>query len=70
MKKAILVILVILIELRQLFFSYIKDNLPTNIQKAETIRNSYSIEAPYAFVKPNGEVTGLQQWWQKKLLID
>jgi hypothetical protein len=37
MKKAILVILVILIELRTAIFFYIKESA-NNIQKAETIR--------------------------------
>jgi polar amino acid transport system substrate-binding protein len=68
MKKAILVILVILIGVATAIFFLYKDNSLTNIQKAETIRIGYSIEAPYAFVKPNGEVTGLSTMVAKEIV--
>jgi polar amino acid transport system substrate-binding protein len=68
MKRIILILLVILIGIATATFFLYKDNSLTNIQEAETIRIGYSIEAPYAFVNPNGEVTGLSTMVAKEIV--
>ena len=41
-----------------IFFSMIQDHSLNNYRENGTIRVGYAVEAPYAFLKPGGEVTG------------
>jgi polar amino acid transport system substrate-binding protein len=68
MRKTILVLLVILVGITTATFFIYKDNSLTKIQEAGTIKIGYSIEAPYAFVKKNGEVTGLSTMEAKEIV--
>jgi len=68
MKRIILVLLVILIGIATATFFLYKDNSLTNIQEEGTIRIGYSIEAPYCFVKANGEVSGLSTMEAKEIV--
>lgn len=67
MKKTIITIIFIFIVITTVAIFLYKDNSLTNIQEAETIRIGYAIEAPYAFVKHNGEVTGLSTMVAKEI---
>jgi len=67
MKNRFLGFLVILIVIISVIFFLNKDNSLTNLQKSQTIRIGYSIEAPYAYVKPDGEVTGLSAMVAKEI---
>lgn len=60
--KKIFIISIILTLIVSLYFLqdfFNQDCSFINVQKKKTIRIGYSIEPPYAFVKPNGQVTGL-----------
>lgn len=38
--------------------SFVRDNSLTSLQQSSTIRIGYAVEAPYAFLTTDGEVTG------------
>lgn len=59
MKKTILAIILVFIMIISFVLFQNKDNSLLDIQEANTIRIGYAIEAPYAYLKPNGEITGL-----------
>ncbi|UQD57300.1 transporter substrate-binding domain-containing protein [Flavobacterium sp. K5-23] len=67
MKKIIIFFIVVIIVITTVVIFLYKDNSLTDIQEKDTIRIGYSIEAPYAFVKPNGEVTGLSTMVAKEI---
>lgn len=59
MKRFVLSIASILLIIFIVIYVLISDNSLSNLQKEETIRIGYAIEAPYAFLNADGEVTGL-----------
>lgn len=67
MKKQLLTLIVVLIVLSLSVIYLLKDNSLTKTLENQTIRIGYSIEAPYAFVKPNGEVTGYTTMLAKEI---
>lgn len=67
MKKALFIIITLAFSFyftKQYFY---QDHSLSDIQKTKTIRIGYSVEPPFAFVKQNGDVTGLSTTVAKEI---
>lgn len=67
MKKALFIIITLALSFYFTKEYFNQDHSLSDIQKTKTIRIGYSIEPPYAFVKPNGDVTGLSTTVAKEI---
>jgi polar amino acid transport system substrate-binding protein len=67
---AIVVMGVVAVSTTVLLLGMFRDQSLTRLQQAGTIRIGYAIEAPYAFLKPGGEVTGEFPEVAKRIVAD
>lgn len=67
MKKALFIIIILAISFYFTKEYFNQDHSLSDIQKNKTIRIGYSIEPPFAYVTPNGDVTGLSTTVAKEI---